>query len=133
LNVYSLPDGSKREVRFAKDAPSEHPFVYAPDGSRAAFGLALARGNPTGTAKSGGIWLLDSTSLAQTKLWQDEGLESWAIGWSPDGTKLVVASVEAQGRCRYSVVDVASGEATPVEGITGCGANGTLVGFVTLP
>ena len=133
LNVYSLPDGAKREVRFAKDAPSEHPFVYAPDGSRAAFGMALARGNPGGRAQSGGIWLLDASSLAQTLLWQDAGSESWAIDWSSDGSLLAVASVVAQGRCGYSVVAVATGEATPVEGIDGCGVNGTLVGFATLP
>lgn len=133
LTVYSLPDGAKREVTYAKDAPSQMPFVYAPDGNRAAYGLALGRSNPGGTPKSGGIWLLDTATLEQSKLWQDPGQESWAVAWSPDGAKLVVASVEAQGRCAYSVVDVAAKTATPVAGITGCGVNGTLVGFATVP
>jgi Tol biopolymer transport system component len=133
LTVYGLDDGGQRELRFAKDAPSRFPFVYSPDGSQAAFGLALARGNPSGTARSGGIWLLDTSSLGETRLWQDQGLESWAIDWSPDGAQLVVGSVEAQGRCGYYVVDVASGRATRVDGVDGCGVNGTLVGFARLP
>ena len=80
-----------------------------------------------------GVPLEDAHALVPTKLLQDESLKSWAIDWSPDGTKLLVTSVEAQGRCRYSVITVASGEAAPVEGINGCGANGTIVGFATLP
>lgn len=132
LNVYSLPDGAKREVTYDKDAPSRMAFVYAPDGSRAAYGLALGRDNPGGTPKSGGIWLLDTTTLEPSKLWQDAGQESWAVAWSPDGSKLAVASVEAQGRCTYSVIDVTTRTATPVAGITGCGVNGTLIGFATV-
>ena len=133
LTVIDFQDAGRRELRFAKDGPSAHPFVYSPDGARAAYGLALARGNPGGIAASGGIWLLDPSSLASTKLWQDPGLESWAIDWSPDGSALVIASVLAQGACDYYVVDVATGAATSVSGINGCGVNGTLVGFATLP
>jgi len=66
-------------------------------------------------------------------LWQDPGAESWAIDWSPDGTKLLVASVEAQGRCGYYLVDAATGEAAQVQNVSGCGENGALVGFATLP
>ncbi|MFN8524599.1 MAG: hypothetical protein U0821_15995 [Chloroflexota bacterium] len=133
LNVYSLPDGTRREVRFAKDAPSRHPFTYAPDGSAAAFGLALARDNPSGAAKSGGIWLLNTSDLTTRPLWQDSGQEAWAVDWSEEGTFIVAASVEAQSRCGYFVIDVASQSATRVEGLTGCGTDGTLVGFADAP
>jgi hypothetical protein len=133
LTVYGLPGGEPHEMRYAKDGPSEHPFVYAPDGSRAAYGLTLARGNPAGPGKSGGIWLLDTASYAESKLWQDEGKESWAIDWSPDGTKLLVASVEDENICAYSVIDVPSSKGTKVAGTDGCAMNGTMVGFANLP
>jgi hypothetical protein len=140
FKVYDLQAGSQREVRLTGTNLSGHALVYAPDGSRAAFGTAAEsmnspayQGDPSGQAKSGGIWLLDAATLAQKKLWQDEGLESWAIDWSPDGSRLLVASVEAQGRCRYFTIVVETGEAVPVDGINGCGTNGTMVGFATLP
>ena len=133
LAVVDLQDASRRELSFAKDAPSFQPFVYSPDGARAAYGLALGRGNPAGRAASGGIWLLDTLTLNTARLWQDAGLESWAIDWSPDGAMLLVASVEAQGLCGYYVVDVTSGEARQIIDATGCGANGTMVGFSALP
>jgi hypothetical protein len=139
VTVYDLPGGASREQYFSVDAPSPHPFVYAPDGSRAAYGLTLGLGldrflPPTlpSTSRSGGIWLLDPASLSSTKLWQDSGQESWAIAWSPDGTRLAVASVEAQGRCGYFVVDVAANEAKRVDGVIGCGQNGTVIGFATV-
>jgi hypothetical protein len=131
--VYGLSDGSSRDLRFGLDRPNDRPFVYAPDGRRAAFGLSLnpdARGRAT---KSGGIWLLDTTTLEQTKLWQDaRGMEAWPIGWSPDGSKLLVASLEAESYCSFFVLDVPSGEASLVNGIKWCGLNGTMVGFATV-
>ena len=140
FRVYDFQTKAQREVRLADTVMSSHTLVYAPDGKLAAFGTAVEsmnspafQNNPAVKAKSSGIWLLDSASLAQMKLWQDEGLESWAVDWSPDGSKLLVASTEAQGRCQYFVVDVASGTPAPVQGITGCGTTGTMIGFATLP
>ena len=39
----ACPTARRRRSTSTKDAPSRHPFVYAPDGKRAAFGLALSR------------------------------------------------------------------------------------------
>jgi hypothetical protein len=120
-------------MRFDKDAPSREPFVYAPDGKRAAYGLALDRDNEAATPKSGGIWALDTASLEKTKLWQDQGEESWAIGWSPDGSKLLVASRQEENACTFSVLELPSAKATAIPGLTGCNEKGTLVGFYAQP
>ena len=77
--------------------------------------------------------LISAATLRSASLWQDTGLESWAIDWSPDGVKLIVASVEAQGYCGYYVVDAASRQAAQVDGVSECGENGGMVGFATLP
>jgi hypothetical protein len=133
LRAYTLPGGASKEIRYDKDAPSRHEFVYAPDGKRAAYGLAIDRDAQNGVAKSGGIWTLDAASLEKTKLWQDAGQESWAIDWSPDGSKLLVASREEENLCTFSVVDVPSANATKIAGLTGCGEKGTLIGFFAQP
>jgi hypothetical protein len=133
LQAYALPDGSVKQIPVTKDAPSHRPAVYAPDGKRAAFGQALDRDNPNGMAKSGGIWLLDTASLQTSKLWQDEGQESWAIDWSPDGSKLLVASRKEQNACSFSVVDVGAATATKIAGLSACDEKGTMVGFAALP
>lgn len=134
LTVYGLSDGSSRDIRFGEDRPNDHPFVYASDGRHAAFGLSLTPETRGRQTKSGGIWLLDTTTLKQTKLWQDaRGMETWPIDWSPDGSKLLVASMESQDYCSFSVLDVASGEASLVNGIKRCRLDGTMVGFATVP
>ena len=104
--------------------------IRFPIPKRAAYGLALDRDNPTGVAKSGGIWALDTASLEKTRLWQDQGQEAWAIGWSPDGSKLLVASRQAENTCTFSVLELPSAKATSIPGLTGCSEKGTLVGFV---
>ena len=71
--------------------------------------------------------------MTDAKIWQDDGQESWAIDWSPDGTKLLVASREEENACTFSVVDVAAAKAAKIAGMTACGAKGTLVGFFTQP
>jgi hypothetical protein len=133
LRIYALPSGAMQELRFTKDAPSRRPFVYAPDGKRVAYGLALDRDSQNGGAASGGIWSLDTASLERTKLWQDQGQESWAIGWSPDGSKLLVASMQQENACTFSVLDVTSATATAIPSLTACGEKGTLVGFLAQP
>jgi hypothetical protein len=51
----------------------------------------------------------------------------------PDGDALLAGSVLAQGVCAYAVVDMATGEATPLpETLTVCGANGIVVGWTAL-
>lgn len=133
LRVYGLPTGAMQELRFTKDAPSRRPFVYAPDGKRVAYGLALDRDSQNGGATSGGIWTLDTATLERTKLWQDQGQESWAIGWSPDGSKLLVASRQQEYACTFSVLDVPSATATVIPDLTACGEKGALVGFLAQP
>jgi len=133
LRAYDLPGGAAKEIRFTKDAPSRHRFVYAPDGKRAAYGLALDRDTGGTTPQSGGIWTLDTASMERTKLWQDQGQESWAIGWSPDGSKLLVASREGENVCAFSMIDVPSAKATTIDGVTNCDEKGTLVGFISAP
>jgi hypothetical protein len=131
LRIYALPSGAMQEVRFTQDAPSRHPFVYAPDGRRVAYGLALDRDSAAGGATSGGIWTVDTSSLERTRLWQDQGQESWAIAWSPDGSKLLVASREGENVCSFSMIDVPSAKATKLGDLTGCEEKGTLVGFTS--
>lgn len=134
VNVYGLPDGGVRELRFGEDRPNDHPFLYSPDGSRAAFGLSLSPETRGRMTKSGGIWLMDTATLETSKLWQDaRGMEAWPIDWSPGGSKLLVASMEAENYCAFSVVDVASGEATLVNGIRRCRIDGEMVGFASVP
>lgn len=133
LTVYGLADGNSRDLRFGEDRPNDHPFVYAPDGRRAAYGLSLSPDRRGRMAKSGGIWLLDSTTLEQTKVWQDaRGMETWPVDWSPDGSKLLVASMESENYCSFFVLDVPSGEASLVNGIKRCRLNGTMLGFATV-
>lgn len=132
LRAYDLPGGDVKELHFDKDAPSLRPWVYAPEGTKAAFGLALNRFNATAAPKSGGIWLLDTASLETSKLWQDGGQESWAVDWSADGSNLLVASREEENACSFSILDVATGQPTRIAGLTACGTKGTLVGFATV-
>ena len=102
LRAYALPGGTARAFTFDKDAPSHRPFVYSPDGKKAAFGLAMDRADMDAVQKSGGIWILDTAAMSDSKLWQDQGQESWAVDWSPDGSKLLVASREEENACTFS-------------------------------
>jgi len=80
------------------------------------------------------IYVMDPRNPKTDRLLLEVQGGGWApVDWSPDGAKLVVASVEAQERCGYYVVDVASRQAAQVDGVSECGTNGGMIGFATLP
>jgi hypothetical protein len=137
VGLYDLQAGGRRDFSFNKGESSDHGFVYAPDGSLIAYGTGLGRNQSGETTTSGGVWLLHPDTLRSTLLWQDPGLEAWAIDWSPDESRLVVASVQEQKeydkQCGYYVIDVAAKSAAKVDLTSACGGFEGIVGFATLP
>jgi hypothetical protein len=110
------------------------PWLLRP--GQAQVALATAQSGTPGPnfgTRSTGLWLLDLNTLAFSNLTAGEASEQWPVAWSEDGRYLLVATVQAQGVCSYTYIDVTSKETKTVsKDITFCGANGDVFGWTSL-
>jgi len=103
MDIYVLRAGGRIPVNLTADSPADDTEpAFSPDGSRIAF-----RSERDG----GGIFVMGATGESVVRL-QDAG---YRPAWSPDGTRLVVASADFEhpaarpARSELWVIEVASG------------------------
>jgi hypothetical protein len=135
--IYDLATGESRDVKAFTNATVRGDLVLSRDGSLLALGGSLGGvAGPRGSS-SGALWLVTPAPLEAKRdvklLLEGAGLEAFPVDWSSDGRFLLAGVVEAQGRCTYRIVEVATGATHPVNPeITVCGANGRVLGWTEL-
>jgi len=105
-----------------------------PNGLQVALGTQEVLTTPrAGGPRSTGLWVLDLASGAFSATVPADGAEQYPVTWSPDGRYLLYSTVQAQGVCTTAFIDTVSKAITKVDDkITGCGVNGTMVGWTRL-
>lgn len=89
--------------------------AWSPDGTQLAFTRSVDQIDGSATTTS--VWLVDAAGSGAREL---APLPDWAVlDWSDDGTHLLAGAPRYGGDVPASVVDVASGAVTTVEGAPG--------------
>jgi hypothetical protein len=134
-SLYQLDAASPvaRALTAPAGGSNTQPWLLRPGQPQAVLGTSTKVSGPGGSVSSG-LWLLDLTTLAYRPLAPASGLEQSPLAWSPDGRYLLATTVQAQGLCAFSYIDMVTQEVRPVDAaVTFCGANGDVLGWAVLP
>jgi hypothetical protein len=134
--VYSLATSNTRapkDLKAPMGGSNAMPWVLRPGGKEAALATAQTSGTGPGSTRSTGVWLVDLRSGEFTNVAPGSGAEQFPVSWTSDGRYLLAASVQAQGMCSFSVIDVNEKKVTPLpEALTFCGPNGLVLGLTVI-
>jgi hypothetical protein len=134
--VYALMANARapRDLKALPSGPSnQQPWVLRPGRAEVALGTSMTSGTGPGSTRGSGVWLVDLRTGTPAALVPAAGAEQYAVRWTPDGRYLLVASVQAQGLCSYSIVDAQDKKVTALpESISFCGANGSVWGLTLI-
>jgi hypothetical protein len=133
-SLYQLnaPSPAARAVTAPGGGSNKQSWLLRPGQAQAALGTAMPVNGPGG-AVSGGLWLFDMITAAFDRLAPAAGSEQYPVAWSPDGRYLLAASVQAQGLCAYSYVDMTTKAVKALDdSVTQCGANGDVLGWAVV-
>jgi hypothetical protein len=133
--VYALGGASRAPRDLKAPAGGSNPSIWVlrPGGKEAALATSQTTGTAAGSTRSTGVWLVDLRSGEFKDLAPAAGAEQFPVSWTADGRYLLAASVEAQGVCSFSVIDVNEKKVTPLpETLSFCGPNGVVLGLTVI-
>ncbi len=121
-----------KDVQGPGGGANQNQFLVRPGGSVAAMGAMTKVAGPGGS-QGAGVWLMDLSNQLFELVGPAAGAEQSPVAWSADGRYLLFETVQAQGLCSFSYLDMNTRTVKPISAdVTFCGANGDVIGWAVL-